>query len=26
VLSAAGFAEPRLVDVEQGFCALARKV
>ena len=26
VLSAAGFAKPRLVDVEQGFCALARKV
>jgi hypothetical protein len=26
VLSAAGFAEPRLVDVEQGFCALVRQV
>jgi ubiquinone/menaquinone biosynthesis C-methylase UbiE len=25
-LSAAGFAEPRLVDVERGFCALARKL
>jgi ubiquinone/menaquinone biosynthesis C-methylase UbiE len=26
VLSAAGFAEPRLFDVERGFCALARHV
>ena len=26
VLLAAGFAEPRLFDVERGFCALARHV